>query len=363
VLFAEVARTVVLILLGAAIVTHRLLLAEVYAAAFLVTAFETLFDSATMAVIPQMVGDGDLMRANSRLQVAKLSGEQFLGPALGGVLFAIAASVPVLFDGLTYAASAAFLALALRPARRLGRHGQARRDDGFALAEPVRSTDRPSLFREMREGLAWLAHEQRLRLVTGLIASFAFCQGLGLGILVVYCTKVLHLSGASFGLFIAATESGNTIGALAAPRVGRWLGPGRALLYAGLTGGAAFMMVGTTSSVPVALVALWVEAVAVGVGNVTMVALRQGLIPLDLAGRVSSAMRSSFLGAASLATLAGGALVLLLGIHAPFAIGGLAQLLAALLIGGALARRLAADERDVLDLTETVDVRETPVDA
>jgi hypothetical protein len=52
-----------------------------------------------------------------------------------------------------------------------------------------------------------------------------------------------------------------------------------------------------------------------------------------------------------------------MGSRAPFAIGGVAQIVVAVLIGGALARRLAADEREVLDLTEAVDVRETTVDA
>jgi MFS family permease len=352
----EVARTAVLLLLAVAIVSHEIHLAQVYAAAFLITAFETLFDSATMAVIPQVAGDTDLVRANSRLQVAQLAGGQFIGPALGGLAFAAAAQIPVLADSASFAASAALIAMALRPARRWGKHSRARQDE-FELVEPEHTAHRPSIFKDIAVGLSWLSREPRLRLVALLIPCFAFSQVLGLGIQVIYCTRVLHLSGAAFGLFVAVTSSGNAIGAWLAPRIHNRLTAGRALRLAGATGGLALLTVGLTSSTGTAVVALWVEAVAVGVGTVTQIALRQRLVPLELAGRVSSAMRTGSLGAASVATLLGGVAVALIGPHAPFVIGGAAQLAIAVLLGSALVRTLG--DADVVDLRDEVDLTTT----
>jgi MFS family permease len=359
----EVSRMVVLVLLGAAILTHHLVIAELFVATFLIAAFETLFDSASTAVVPQLVDDGNLVRANSRLQVAQLSGEQFIGPALGGLAIAVAASLPVLLDGLSFAASAALIALALRPARRLGRHGPSRRTDSFALAEPTPHPDRPSFLSQIREGLGWLAREPRLRLLCGLISSFAFTQAMGLAVVVIYCTRVLHLTVAAFGVFTAAAASGNTIGAWMAPKIHKALGPGRTLVAAGCVGGAGLLCVGLTSSTALAVLALGAEAVAVGIGKVAAAALRQEIVPLELAGRVSSAVRSCIVGAASIGALVGGTLVAVIGPHAPFGIGGLAQILAAILVGGALARRLVADERQVVDLRETIDLTESPAAA
>ncbi len=352
----ETGRMGVLLLLAAAMWSGHIVLVEVYAAAFLLTSMETLFDAASMAVIPQLASDGDLLQANSRFQIADLTGREFVGPALGGLAFAAAASIPVVADGASFAVSGVLLALALRPAVRIGRHGRRRRDDGFELREPTAQARQAPFHRMIREGLVWLAHEPRLRLVLSLIASFAFCQGLGLGIMVVYCTRVLHLTGTAFGIFVAVAASGNTIGAWAAPRVHRWWGTGRTLLIAGVVGGAAFVVVGMTSSTAVAVVAFAAEAVAVGVGTVASVTLRQQLIPLEMAGRASAAMRSGIIGSAAIATLVGGAMAAVLGAHAPFAIGGVAQIVAALLIGSALARRLAADDREVIDLTDTIDL-------
>jgi MFS family permease len=359
----EVARMVVMLLLAVAIATHHLALAEIYLAAFLITSFETLFDSASMAVVPQLVGDGDLVRANSRLSTAQLTGSQFIGPALGGIAFAAVASLPAVVDGVSFGASAAFLTIALMPAYSRGRHARRGRRDDFALVEPTHAAIRHSFFEDIRVGLRWLFREPRLRLVAGLIPCYAFCQALGLAILVVYCSRVLHLSGAGFGFFVAVVSSGNAIGAWLAPNVQGRLQAGRTLALAGATGGAALLAVGLTSSLGAALVAMWVEAVAVGVGTVTQLSLRQRLVPLELAGRVSSAMRTSTLGAAAIGTLVGGGLAALMGPHAPFAIGGALQVVVALALGTVLIRRLAAEDRGLVDVTQAVEVTEEPTTA
>jgi len=350
---------VVVSLLALALIVHKLILPDLYIAVFLVATLEAVFDSATMGVVPQLVDERELMRASSRLLVAQGSAEQFIGPALGGVAVAAAASLPVLLDAGSFAISAALLMVALQPARRLGLHGAQRPNDGFVLHEPARATDTHSLRSQVREGLVWLLAEPRVRVLCALNAGLAFCQGLGLGVIVVYCTRVLHLHSAGYGLFTAAAASGNMIGAWLAPRVHRFLGETATLIVAGIAGGCALVAVGLTSLVPAAVIALWIEALAVGVGRVTIVGLRQRWTPLDLAGRANAAIRSTVVGSAAIATLVGGALVALIGTHAPFAIGGSLQIIAAVVLGGALIRRLAEHDA-VIDLTATVELHEIP---
>jgi hypothetical protein len=270
--------------------------------------------------------------------------------------------LPVLLDAASFAVSAGLLTLALRPVRRLGRHGPVRDDDEFALQEPTKDGRHPSFVGQIRDGLAWLVREPRVRLLCSLNASLAFCQWLGFGVLVIYCTRVLHLGAVGFGVFSAAGASGNTVGAWAAPRVDAKLGPGRTLLLAGLACGLGFIVVGTTTNVAAAVAALWTEALAVGVGRVAIIALRQRITPLELAGRVSAVIRATVVGAGAIATLLGGALVVVINPHAPFAIGGALQMIAAIVLGGALVRRLASADEDVVDVTDAIDLREQPVE-
>ena len=338
----ELTRMAVLVVLGTLIATGQASIAAIYATAFALGAFQILFIGATQAVIPEMVARERLTAANGRLYAVQMGGEQFLGPALGGLAFAAMASLPFLADGASFAASAALLLLAL-PRR----------------AQWSKPTGRGRLTADINEGVRWFVRHRILRLTAGLIAAFAFCQSMGLAILVVYGLRVLRLSGAGFGLFMAGGAIGNLLGALLAARIVRIVGTGRVLVGAGLLAGGAFLVIGRSAQLPVALVALVLEAVAVGVGNVASVTLRQMLIPTPLAGRVNVVMRTCTYGAMTLGALAGGVLATSAGSQAPFAAGGVLQVAATLAIGLPLARRLAVDATTEIDV-DTIDLDVDP---
>jgi len=324
----ELLRMAVLIALAVSIASHRVDLAQIYAAAFVLGSCETAFIAATQAVVPQLVPTDQLARANGRLVVSESSGEQFVGPAIGGLAFAAAASLPFVADGVSFAASAVLLTRALP------------RRDRAVEPSPGPAPPRRPIRRDVAEGLRWLAGDRVLRATVALIASFAFCQALGMAILVVYGLVVLHLSGAGYGFFVAASALGNLLGAAVARRALARRGTAAVLVAAGILAAAGFAVVGLTSDVVVAAAALAAEAVAVGIGNVATLSLRQARIPDHLAGRVNAASRMCTLGSASVAALLGGALVTFAGPHAPFLIGAGIQLVAAVALGAVLGRHL-----------------------
>jgi len=346
----EIGRMLVLLLLGLSIATHSVDLLQLYAAAFVLGSFETGFAATTQALLPELLPADQLAKGNGRLFAAQMTGEQFAGPALGGVTFAFAAALPFVADGITFAASAALLMLALPRGRAVS----------SAAAQPAvaAASIRRSLIAEVREGVSWLAKHRTLRLVAVMIATFAFCQTMGLAILVVYGLRVLHLTGTAFGLFVAGGATGNVIGALGAHRIVRRLGTGRVLIFAGLLGGAAFAAVGLTSMLGVALTAFVLEAVAVGVGNVATLALRQSVIPGELAGRVNSALRMCIYGAAAIGGVVGGVLATTVGVHTPFLVGGIVQMTAGLVIGVPIARRLASTGEAAEPAVDLLEVEE-----
>ncbi|GAC1538066.1 MAG: MFS transporter [Acidimicrobiales bacterium] len=323
----EVSRMLVLVVLGGLIASGRASLVALYLSAFTLGAFQILYVGATQAVLPTMVRSDRLSQANSRLFAAQTAGEQFLGPALGGLAFAAMASLPFLADGATFAISGALLALAFP-----------RRAHRRMRTTAVANT---SISRQVREGLTWFAGHRVLRLVGAMVATFAFCQSMGAAILVVFGLRVLHLSGSGFGIFVAVAAVGNLLGAVAVPQLVRRIGTARALLYAGLLAGASYAVMGAAGSVPLALAALTCEAFAVGVGMVASAVLRQTLIPSDLAGRVNVVMRSCAYGAATIGAVTGGVLAAIGGVRLPFILGGTAEFVGALAIGLPLARILA----------------------
>jgi MFS family permease len=99
--------------LAAALLTGHASLPLLYAVFFLLSSGETLFDTAATTILPALVPREELPRANARLSAALTVTNQFVGPPLGGALFAIAVALPFL-AGAGGLAAAALLLLTLR---------------------------------------------------------------------------------------------------------------------------------------------------------------------------------------------------------------------------------------------------------
>jgi MFS family permease len=321
----ESVRALVLVGFGLSIVTgHRSLIA-LYAATFTIGAGETAFWAATSATLPALVGREWLPTGNGYLQAADTAGEQFAGPAAGGVLFNWYAAAPFLGDAISFVASALFLIRAIPASPRQKPPAQA------------------SLMADVRSGLQWFFGNGLLRLLAVLIATFAFCQAIILGVLVLYGVRTLHLNKASYGLFLAVGAFGSVAGGMLAGRIHARLRPQGPVVAAGLLASAGCLLLAGTSWVVVAAIGLAIQALAVSVGNVSTISIRQAVIPAELLGRVNNIFRMWVWGVMPLGALVGGFMASQVGLHTTFLIAGLVQLTVVLLLAGRLRNRMAAE--------------------
>jgi MFS family permease len=300
-------------------------LSAVYATVFVIGTGDMVFNVATQACLPSMVSGPDLPRANSYLATADVSGEQFVGPAIGGLTFAAARVLPFIADAASFLASAFLL-----------RH---------ALPGKVRRSDRRPFFADIRAGLRWFLSNRLLRVLAVVVASLAFCQAMVFAELVLYGTRQLHLGHVGYGLFIAGTATGDIVGSLGAGRIyARW-GPARCIVGAAVLAGTAYLVLSETSAVATALVVLFLEAGAVAVGNVATLSLRQRVIPLELLGRVGSAFRLLLFGLVPVGALTGGLVTAAFGLSTAFRTAGIIQLVVLVLAAPMLIWRIRQAER------------------
>ena len=319
----EIARAVVVVALALAVVMGHVSLPAVYLAAFLIGTLETAFSAAIKATLPALVDVRLLARANGYLFATETTGEQFLGPALGGVAFAWTPAVPFFGDALSFVVSALLLTSALpRP---------------DASARPPRGR----LLADVGFGVRWFVGNPLLRLLAVVVAGFAFCQAAVMSVLVLYGTHILHLGKVGYGLFLAAGAAGNVIGGVIVGPIHARTGPSRAVIIAGLTAATGYLLLGFTSLSVVAVLGLAFEALAVAIGNVATLSLRQALIPTTLLGRVNNAFRTCVFCAMPLGALAGGLLAAHVGVRRTFVFAGLFQVAAVVLTGRRLSRRIA----------------------
>jgi MFS family permease len=319
----EIGRTAVLIAFALLVVADHGVLAALLVTAFLIGVGETVVESVMHAVLPQLVPTDDLAHANGVLFSTETATKDLIGPAVGGALFGLAAALPFVLDGVSFGITAGLLAVAL-PA-----------------AAAVRSRTHASRLRaEIAEGFAFFAQSPLLRLLAMFITALAFCQAMVFGPLVLFALEELGLSDAGYGLLLGVAAIGNVLGGALAGRLDERFGARLLLPASGLLAAAAYAVCGTATAGLVAALALMAEAVAVAVGNVASLALRQRIIPNELLGRVGSVFRFFIFGAMPVGALVGGVVASAVGLRAPFAVAAGLQVVTVVILARPLARRI-----------------------
>jgi Na+/melibiose symporter-like transporter len=324
---ANAVRALALGVLVALIASGAATVVLLYVVAFVLGVAETVYDSATRALLPQVVTRGQLDRANSLLTVEETLGQQFIGAPVGSALFALAAALPFGVNAAGFAV-AAVLVLSLRGGYR-----------------PARTAEPASVARDVVDGVRWLWRHRLLRGLSAISAATSFAQSMSTGVLVPYVLDVLHVPAGRFGLFLLSAGLGAIVGAVVTPRLVRPFGrgpllTGGAVLAAIAVGGMAF-----TDDAVLAGVLFALTSAGVMVWNVLTMSLRQSLIPEELFGRVQGAYRTLVWGGIPLGSLAGGAIAALIGVPGVFAVSGAALLVLAGALG-VLLHRHAADLAD-----------------
>ena len=320
-LAADLARFGVLALLAGVVVAGRLSLASIYVTAFVLGLLEIPFSAASQRMFPETVPDDLLPIANARISAASTAGEQFIGPALGGVLVGGRAALPVIGDAVSFLGSAAFV-YGLQP----------------LPAEPRSIEQAPA---DMPEAWQWLKRSVPLRNATLFIMVLGFAQVMVLSLLIPLGRESLKLSERGIGFLAAITAVGGLIGAALADRAFARLGYLRNFLVAGSVIAAAYVVAGLWKNTVVVAIALVVEGIVIMFGQVAFNVLRQRLIPADLRGRVSSLTRAAVRGVTPFSAFVAGEIAVRKGPSLAVLIAGIVTGAAVLFFGPTLRRSFA----------------------
>ena len=300
-------------------------LVVLYASMAVVGTLESMADSAAVAILPSLVDRDRLDSANGRIAAAQLVSDEFVGPPLGGFLFAFAAAAPVFAMGGLWAL-AGLVALAL-PIRR-----------PLQLAYDA-TADRRPIFAEAREGIAWLARHRvvgSLALI-GALASVGYM--LPFSILVLFAEERLGLNGTGYGLLLAFSALGGLLGSVLASRLRTRLGYRWTIVTSLLLGALSLGGLALTTNPILAGVLLVLYILHAVVWNICSLSLRQRLVPDDLLGRVGGAARVlGLLGLAAGSALGGilGVIDLVIPVAAGAAVFVVCCLVAAITLRGEL---------------------------
>lgn len=270
-----------------------------YAAFALIGTLESAADNASVSLVPALVLGRDLDRANSRISATQIITDEFAGPPLGGLLFAVAAAFPIFAMGGLWTA-AGFLALALP--KRTNAEG------ARAAGNSESGAGGASVWAEAAAGARWL-YQHRIvggLAVIGAMASVGYM--LPFSILVLFAEQELGVDPAGYGLILATSALGGLAGTFAAPRVRARIGYRWTIAASLFTGAASLVGLAMTQNAVVAALLLSVYILHAVVWGICATSLRQRLVPDDLRGRVNAASRVLGLLGLALGSALGGAL-------------------------------------------------------
>lgn len=197
----------------------------IYVVSFVQSSVSQLFLPAKSAIIPRVVGERDLVRANA---LSALSDDitRLAAPALGGALYSLfGLPVVVLLDSGSYLVSAACLALMALPALTRAVGGAARAAT--------------SVGREWRDGLGVIRRDGVIAAIFLAMGTAMVAEGLVNVLIVPFTRNVLHGDAGKFGLLVSAQSIGGIVGGLTLGRVGGKIAPARMIGLSGIALGCA----------------------------------------------------------------------------------------------------------------------------
>ncbi|MFF9869610.1 MFS transporter [Streptomyces sp. NPDC013953] len=292
-------------LLALALATGHVHILMLYALSFLFGLAETLYDTTSSALVPTLVEDHQLERANGRLYATQTVANSFAGPPLGGGLFALAVAAPFALGSAGYAVAA--LLLTVLPLT------HSKRTPGKA----------PTTFvKDLKAGVRGFTGSPLLISLCVLFGIGNLASSAAYGLVALTVVERLDASPATFGLVLAGGAVGAFLGGTYGDRIGRLTRPGTTLLWTTVVSGLVTAAIGLADHLIVLSALMAVDGFVVLTQSVIGVSLRARLIPDHMLGRVTAVFRTLSTGASALGAVLGGLLARALGLFWPFIIVG-----------------------------------------
>ena len=298
-------------------------------AALAVGVAEVFRDNAAQTLLPAIVADAGLERANGRMWTVEAVANQMIGPAFGAFLLGVALALPFWVNALCYALAAGLMAGlrgAFRPAPLQDRRWR------VALAD----------------GIAFMRSKPLLMLLAVISGGWNLFAAAIFFALVLHAQENLGLDAQAYGFVLMGLAAGGIVAGLVGDRVIARFGSRRAMvsaLFVGSVAMAAFPLMPNGAALAACFFVLEMGGIT---WNIVSASLRQRMIPNDLRGRMNSIYRLLAWGMIPIGTaLAGwsvaaseGALGRTAALTLPLWVAGLGQMALALAVLGPLSRRL-----------------------
>ncbi|WP_158702709.1 MFS transporter [Paenibacillus faecalis] len=256
-----------------------------------------IFDSTVQTMIPQLVEDKNLEKANGQFTAGQLITSDILGVALGGLIITVSLVYPFAIDTVT-----ALFALVLL----VGLRGSFIPQKDTQKNE---SSSKTGWRQEMWSGIRYVYQDSFLRILAVLSVIITFMYSMILSTQIFFVREVLKLDAFSFGIMISIATIGSILGSQAVALMRNRWNSKQLIISSILFMGIAYGIVGLTTNAYAVGFLYFFSAFFIVVYNVSRSSILQRSAPDYILGRVGSVFRFLSFGISTIGTLAGGLLV------------------------------------------------------
>jgi MFS family permease len=291
---SDILRAAILVTLPIAWWLGILTVGQLLVATFLVGSLTVFFDLASISFSINVIPRRQYVDAQSKLMTTS-SVAVIAGPSSAGFLVQLAgAPLALLADACSFIASAFMLR-------------------GTNVEEPPLEPTHERPLERLRSAFGFLLRDPVLRASLGCTSTINFFNFVMLGVFIVFASRTLGLHAGTIGVVLGAGAVGGLLGAVVAPRIGRIVGMGRAVVL----GAVVFPVV--LIAFPLAhgsyamktgylLFGEFVASVGVMIFDINQNSLLAFLVPENVRSRIFSAYRFVNYGTRPIGAVLGGVL-------------------------------------------------------
>lgn len=299
-------RMLIAALLSVLIATDRVTIFWLYLITFIVGICEVFADTTSQSLIPAIVEDKKLEKANSRMEMTFTVFQDFIGAPIGGLLYATAIAAPFIANSLGFLV-AAILCVSIPLPK--------------AVMNKNRVVAKKGFVQDIKFGINYLFNHKQLRRIVLITTTIGFCWAFASSTMILYFVEDLGLNPKKFGFLLTLNGLVVLLGALMAPKTATAIGRGLTLAIAIFTSSITILLQGLVPNIwwlliPNAINAFWLPH-----WNILLMSTYQRMIPQELYGRIHGARRTLVWGMMPIASFLGG-VVAKTHLRTPWLIGG-----------------------------------------
>ena len=298
-------RMLIAAILALLITTEQVTIFWLYLVTFVVGICEVFADTTSQSLIPVIVKNKELEKANSRMEMTFTIFQDFIGAPIGGLLYAVAIAAPFIANSLGFLI-AALLCLSMPLP---------------FLINKKEFTENPGFIKDIKFGINYLfTHKQLLRIVL-ITTTIGFCWAFASSTMILYLVEDLNLNPKKYGFLLTFNGLIVLLGALAAPKTAKLIGRGLALALAISISSITILAQGLVTNIWLFLIPNAINAFWLPHWNILLMSTYQRLIPQELYGRIHGTRRTLVWGMMPIASFLGG-LLAKTDLRTPWLIGG-----------------------------------------